>query len=45
MKKVYQKPDLEVIAFESEDVITTSFVDVLPGPGMGDGNEGETDFE
>lgn len=45
MKKEYQKPTLEVIGFESEDIITTSGVGILPGPGMGGGNEGGTDFE
>lgn len=31
MKKAYQKPNLEVIAFESEDVITTSVI-ITPDP-------------
>lgn len=35
MKKVYQKPDLEVIAFESEDVITTSVI-ITPDPDVPD---------
>lgn len=40
MKKAYQKPNLEVIAFESEDIITTSGVDsgvtVDPSPDVPD---------
>lgn len=42
MKKSYQKPILEVIGFESEDIITTSGVIVTPDP---DVPGGETDFE
>lgn len=45
MKKSYQKPTLEVIGFESEDIITTSGVGNTGKPDMGGGNEGETDFE
>lgn len=44
MKKSYQKPTLEVIGFESEDIITTS-VDIGTDAGFGDGNEGSDDFE
>lgn len=36
MKKAYQKPNLEVIAFESEDIITTSGVTVDPSPDVPD---------
>lgn len=32
MKKEYQKPTLEVIGFESEDIITTSGITVGPDP-------------
>lgn len=42
MKKSYQKPVLEVIDFESEDIITTSGVTVDPTPDV-DGPE--VDFE
>lgn len=41
MKEVYETPVMEVIGFESEDIITTS-VTVGPGPGVDDT---ETDFE
>ena len=27
MKKLYEKLELEIIVFESEDVLTTSFID------------------
>lgn len=38
MKKEYQEPTLEVIVFESEDIITTSGggVTVDPGPDVPD---------
>lgn len=36
MKKGYQKPTLEVIGFESEDIITTSGVTVGPDPDVPD---------
>lgn len=36
MKKIYEVPVMEVIAFESEDIITTSGVTVTPDPGVGD---------
>lgn len=42
MKKEYQKPIMEVIGFESEDIITTSGVTVDPDPDVPD--EG-VDFE
>lgn len=45
MKNHYEEPVLEVSGFDCEDIITTSGVGILPGPGMGGGNEGETDFE
>lgn len=32
MKERYEAPSMEVIAFESEDVITTSGVTVVPDP-------------
>lgn len=35
MKKSYQKPTLEVIGFESEDIITTSVI-VDPDPDVPD---------
>lgn len=34
MKKAYECPEIEVIRFETEDVITTS--DWKPGPEIGD---------
>lgn len=36
MKKAYQKPNLEVIAFESEDIITTSDIIITPDPEVPD---------
>lgn len=45
MKEQYEVPVLEVIGFESEDVITTSGVGNTGKPDMGDGNEGNVDFE
>lgn len=37
MKKSYQKPTLEVIGFESEDIITTSGnITVTPDPDVPD---------
>lgn len=36
MKKEYQKPTLEVIGFESEDIITTSGITVGPDPDVPD---------
>lgn len=42
MKEIYEVPVMEVIAFESEDIITTSGVTVTPGPGVGDT---DVDFE
>lgn len=45
MKKEYQKPILEVIGFESEDIITTSGVGVGGGPEVPDyGEEPDWDF-
>lgn len=45
MKKEYQKPTLEVIGFESEDIITTSGVGVGGGPEVPDyGEEPDWDF-
>lgn len=45
MKEVYEVPVLEVIGFESEDVITTSGVGILPGPDMGEDNNENVPFE
>lgn len=42
MKKSYQKPTLEVIGFESEDIITTSGVVIDPNPEVPDTG---TDFD
>lgn len=39
MKKSYQKPALEVIGFESEDIITTSGVTIDPNPDVPDTGE------
>lgn len=39
MKKEYQKPTLEVIGFESEDIITTSGVEVGGGAEVPDTGE------
>lgn len=36
MKKVYEAPVMEVIGFESEDIITTSGVIIDPNPDVGD---------
>lgn len=42
MKKAYETPAMEVIAFESEDIITTSGVTVDPNPDVPDtGVEGD----
>lgn len=32
-KKKFEKPELEVVEFENEDIITASFGDVDPKPG------------
>lgn len=42
MKKSYQKPTLEVIGFESEDIITTSGIGVGTDP---DVPNTDVDFE
>lgn len=39
MKEQYEVPVLEVIGFESEDVITTSGITVTPDPGVPDTGE------
>lgn len=31
MKELYQTPEMEIVAFEAEDVITTSGGNELPG--------------
>lgn len=36
MKERYEAPSMEVIAFESEDVITTSGITIDPNPGVDD---------
>ena len=45
MKKEYQKPTLEVIGFESEDIITTSGVGVGGGVEVPDTGEEWPDWE
>lgn len=42
MKERYVAPELEVIGFESEDIITTSGVTITPDPSVPDES---TDFE
>lgn len=36
MKKQYESPVMEVIGFETEDIITTSGVIIDPNPDVGD---------
>lgn len=45
MKKLFMEPEVKITKFEDEDLMRTSGVEVGAGPGMGDGNEGSTDFE
>lgn len=42
MKERYEAPEMDVIGFENEDIITTSGVIIDPNPDVGDTG---TDFE
>lgn len=45
MKEQYNTPMMDVIYFESEDIITTSGIIITPGPGVDDTEEEFPEWE